>query len=139
MTGIAAVLDTSALLAYARGQVAVGELIAEISDERRQVGVPAACLAQARAAVPDDLGAAHLMLLTTTPTVVVLPLGPDETGRADPVWQVGRLARAAGGDLGLGHAIRAALAHEAYYATTEPHRVKDILPAGWDVLDLGAG
>ena len=138
MTDVAVVLDTSALLGYAHGLLAVGELIAEVSHERRHVGIPAACLARARAAVPDEYGAAQLVLLTTSPTVVVLPLGADEIGRADPLWQVGDLARAAGGDLATGHAVHAVLAHGAYYATTEPARPAGVLPARWGILDLGA-
>jgi hypothetical protein len=138
VSDVAAVLDTSALLAYVDGHVAVGELIAEISDERRQLGVPAVCLASARAAVADDTALAHLRLLTTASAIVVLPLGTDDTGRADPVWQVGELARAAGGDLSVGHAARAALEHEAYYATTEPGRAAAVLPPGWGILDLAA-
>jgi hypothetical protein len=137
VTDVAVVLDTSALLAYADGLLAVGELTAEISDERRHVGIPAACLAQARAAVPDEFGAAQLVLLTTSSTIVVLPLGADGIGRADPLWRVGDFARVAGGDLALGHAVHAALTHGAYYATTEPARASAVLPAGWGVLDLG--
>jgi hypothetical protein len=135
VSDVAAVLDTSALLAYVAGHVAVGELIAEISDERRRLGVPAVCLADARAVVPDD-AAAHLRLLTTASAVVVLPLATDPVSGIDPVWQVGELARAAGGDLGVGHAARAALEHEAYYATMRPDRAAAVLPPGWGVLDL---
>jgi hypothetical protein len=135
---VAAILDGSALLAYTQALLSVGELIAEISDEGQRVGIPAVCLAQARAAVPDDLSAAHLRLLTTASTVVVLPLTTDETGRPDPVWRVGEFARAAGGDLGIGHAVRAALEHEAYYATMEPKRAASILPGGWGILDLSS-
>jgi hypothetical protein len=135
VSDVAAVLDTSALLAYAAGHVAVGELIAEISDERRSLGVPAVCLASARAVVTDD-GAAHLRLLTTASAVVILALATDPMGGIDPVWQVGELARAAGGDLGVGHAARAALAHEAYYATMRPDRAAAALPPGWGILDL---
>jgi hypothetical protein len=136
VSDVAAVLDTSALLAYVAGHVAVGELIAEISDEHRQLGVPAVCLASARAAVGDDAAAAHLRLLTTTSAIVILPLAPDHLGSVDPVWQVGELARAAGGDLSVGHAARAALEHEAYYATTQPRRAAAALPPGWGILDL---
>jgi hypothetical protein len=132
---IAVVLDASALLAYAEGSVAVGELIAEIADERRKVGMPAVCLAQAHATVAGQLGAAHLMLLATTATVVLLPLSPDSKGRADPVQRVGDFARA-DGDVAIGHAVYAALEHEAYYATTEPNRAAAILPAGWGILDV---
>jgi hypothetical protein len=136
VTDVAAVLDTSALLAYVAGHVAVGELIAEISDERRHLGVPAVCLAAARAAVDDDAAAAHLRLLTTTSAIVILPLSTDRVGGVDAVWHVGELARAAGGDLSVGHAARAALEHEAYYATTHPDRAAAVLPPGWGILDL---
>lgn len=132
---IAVVLDASALAAYVAGQVSVGELIAEVTEERRLVGVPAACLAAAHAAT-DEVGAALLMLLATAPTVLVLPLGADGELPADEVRQVGALARDAGGDLAVGHAARAALACGAHYATAEPDRVSLVLPPGWSVLDL---
>lgn len=136
MMDVAVVLDASALCAYVEGNLAVGELIAEIADERRLVAIPAACLAQARAGLVDDLAAAHLLLLTTTPTVTVLPLAVDELGQPDPIWQVGEFARDAGGDIATGHAVRSALEHEAYYATTDPAKAAAVLPAGWGVLDL---
>lgn len=135
MTDIPVVLDASALQAYADGRLAVGELIAEVADEGRRVGIPAVCLAHAYAATGDDAAAAHLMLLTTT-AVAILPLAADEPGRADEARQVGRFAAAAGGDLSIGYAVRAALHHEAYYATTQPARVARILPSGWEILDL---
>lgn len=76
------------------------------------------------------------MLLTTTPTVLVIPLGPDSLGWADPVWRAGEFARDAGGDLSVGHAVYAALHHETHLATTRPDRVLPLLPAGWPILDL---
>ena len=41
---IRAVLDTSAILAYASGSIAVGELIGEFTDEGAQFGLPVLCL-----------------------------------------------------------------------------------------------
>jgi hypothetical protein len=131
---IAVILDDTALRAYVAGQVAVGELIAEIADEDRQVGIPAACLAAAYAATTDEVGTALLALLMTTPAVQLVPLGA-EPG-VDDVRQVGVLARAAGGNLAIGHAVRAALAHQAHYATAQPKNVAVVLPAGWSVLDI---
>ncbi|MEV5445462.1 hypothetical protein AB0N23_23415, partial [Streptomyces sp. NPDC052644] len=72
---VAVVLDATALAAYVDGQVAVGELIAEVADEGRTVGVPAVCLAAAYTATSSDVGTALLTLLTTTPAITVLPLG----------------------------------------------------------------
>jgi hypothetical protein len=131
---IAVVLDASALQAYVAGEVAVGELIAEVADEGRQVGVPAVCLAAAYAAITTDIAAALLTLLTTTPVVRVLPLGADPG--VDDTRQAGVLARAADGDLALGHAARAAIAYQAHYATTQPKTAALVLPAGWSILDL---
>jgi hypothetical protein len=133
---VAVVLDASALRAYVGGELAVGELIAEVAEERRWVGVPAVCLAAAHAGV-DEVGAALLMLLATAPTVRVLPLGADAISAADEARQVGVLTRAAEGDLAVGHAARAAIAHQAHYATTEPKLAVAVLPAGWSVLDVG--
>lgn len=131
---IAVVLDATALAAYVDGHVAVGELIAEVADEGRTVGVPAACLAAAYAATSSDVGAALLALLTTTPAVTVLPLGA-EPGVND-ARQTGVLARAAGGDIALGHAARTAIAHRAHLATTDPKPAAVVLPTGWSILDL---
>lgn len=132
---VAVVLDVTALAAYIDGQVAVGELIAEVADEGRQVAVPAACLAAAHAATTGDVGAALLTLLTTTPAVTVVPLGADPG--VDDVRQAGVLARAAAGDITLGHAARTAIAHQAHLATTDPKPATAVLPTGWSILDLG--
>ncbi|QKW17574.1 hypothetical protein [Verrucosispora sp. NA02020] len=131
---VAVVLDVTALAAYVAGQVAVGELIAEVADEGRTVGVPAACLAAAYAATSSEVSTALLTLLTTTPAVTVLPLGA-EPG-IDDARQTGVLARAAGGDIALGHAARTAIAHQAHLATTAPTPAATVLPAGWSILDL---
>ncbi|MFI5837716.1 hypothetical protein ACIA5A_28965 [Micromonospora sp. NPDC051300] len=133
-TDVAVVLDAAALTAYVEGQVAVGELIAEVADEGRQVAVPASCLAAAYAATKDDVGAALLTLLATTPAVAVVPLGADPG--VDDARQAGVLARAAAGDIALGHAARTALAHQAHLATTDPAGAAVVLPTGWSVLDL---
>ncbi len=37
------VLDTSAIVAFAAGSIAVGELIAEIDDEEGATGLPVLC------------------------------------------------------------------------------------------------
>ncbi|MDG4766561.1 hypothetical protein O7632_21025 [Solwaraspora sp. WMMD406] len=132
---VAVVLDASALAAFIDGQVSVGELIAEVADEGRTVGVPAACLAAAYAATSSEVSSALLTLLTTTPTITVLPLGA-EAGN-DDARQAGVLARAADGDIALGHAAHSAIAHQAHLATADPKAAAAVLPAGWSILDLG--
>jgi hypothetical protein len=129
---IAVVLDTSAVLAYADGQIAVGELLTMVDEEGRLAAVPASCPGAARAAVTDDFGVQQVVRLTSASAVAVLPL------LSDDALEVGRLARAAGGDLAAGHATYVAFTHEAYYATAQPKTVAGFLPPHWTILDLGA-
>ncbi|MGW0213359.1 hypothetical protein ACWDXH_03095 [Micromonospora chokoriensis] len=127
---IAAVFDASALTAYLEGNVSVGELMLEVADEGRQVAVPATCLAVAFASGTDEIDAALLALMMTAPMICLLPLD------AEDVQDTGRLARSVSGDIALGHAARAALAHEAHYATAQPEAAAKVLPANWSILDL---
>ncbi|MGW3890888.1 hypothetical protein ACWD69_19550 [Micromonospora chokoriensis] len=127
---IAAVFDATALTAYIEGNVSVGELMLEVADEGRQVAVPATCLAVAFASVSDEIDAALLALMVTAPMIRLLPLD------AEDVQDTGRLARSVSGDISLGHAARAALTHEAHYATAQPEAAAKVLPTNWSILDL---
>ena len=51
---VALVLDTSAIAGFARGSVAVGELLAEIDSEGGCALVPLPCLTEAAALVSED-------------------------------------------------------------------------------------
>lgn len=63
------ILDTSAIVAYCRESVDVGELISEIADEDGAVGLPMLCLVEARTRLADnDL----LDVLTKHPATDVL-------------------------------------------------------------------
>jgi hypothetical protein len=68
------VLDTSAAIAYARSSIHVGEVLAEIADERAVAALPLACLVAAVPAVTDTAG---LRMLAEHAATVVLTDGPD--------------------------------------------------------------
>jgi hypothetical protein len=69
-----------------------------------------------------------------TPVARLLPLGADPG--VDDARQAGTLARAAGGDIALGHAARATITHQAHLATMDADTAAAILPVGWSILDL---
>jgi len=130
VSAVAAVLDTSAVLAYADGQVAVGELITMVEEEDRLCAVPVSCLVAARAAVGDDFAVKQLVRLAGIASVAVLPLMSDEA------LEVGRRARRANGDAGTGHAVHLALRYQAYHATADAKAAARFLPARWGIFDI---
>jgi hypothetical protein len=134
------VYDASALVAYAHGQIAAAELISEINAEGRHVGVPSTCLAMALAALTDEWDITQLVRLMGTRTMVILPLGAEEPAEGedatDELRQVGEFTRLADGDLNVGHAVAAALAHRAFYVTDNPKPAEIALPPSWPVIDL---
>ncbi|MFG3688498.1 hypothetical protein [Micromonospora sp. NPDC047740] len=118
---IRAILDASAILSYSRGHVHVGELLVDIADEGAYLGLPTVALLEAYAQTSDRPAAARLGVLATLPGVAVLPLSaPDAAQAATTV----RLTK---GDLARAHAVWAALRHDAYLLTCEPHLVPAVI------------
>ena len=78
MTGgdrpIKLVLDTSAILAFTRGSVHVGEPISEVADEGGVSGLPTLCLAAAEWMV-DDRDRLHVLI--EHPDTIVVPPSRD--------------------------------------------------------------
>lgn len=76
---IRVVLDASAVLAYAKGSIGVGEVIVELDEEAGLFAVPAVCLIGAAQIVAD----AHLRLLTRAsglPGLAAVGVGLAATG-----------------------------------------------------------
>ncbi|HET8661364.1 MAG TPA: hypothetical protein VFM55_20500 [Micromonosporaceae bacterium] len=122
-TEVRAVLDTSAMLSYARGHVHVGEILVEVAEEGAYVGLPVVALLDAYSKVHDGPGRARLGVLTALPGARVLDLGAGEAA------VVSLAVGLVGGDLARAHAVWAALRHGAYYLTTQPKAAPGILTA----------
>lgn len=69
------VLDRSAVIAYTRQSVPVGELLIEIQDEQGCAAIPLACLVEAALVVEDQ---ARLEVLVDHPATAVLADEPDK-------------------------------------------------------------
>jgi hypothetical protein len=84
------VLDASAIVAFTRGSIHVGEVIAEIDDEDGAVGLPVLCLVEATRGAADsdrlDLLANHragVLLADDGPNWRALAATYDIVGRID--------------------------------------------------------
>jgi hypothetical protein len=83
------ILDTSAIVAFTRSSIDVGEVIAEVHEEYAVAGLPMLCLVTASSAVTDG---DRLDLLVNHPATVVLAPDPgDWRALAVTYDSVGRL------------------------------------------------
>lgn len=126
------VLDTSALLAYARLQgQAVGELVNGVAEDPGGiVGVPAACYLSAHERLPSEERAILTRFVTAIDGVTaILPLlGADTV-------EVAEFNAAIPSQVGMGHAIIEARRHGVMLATYAGHAARTEMPSN-DVLDL---
>jgi hypothetical protein len=122
------VLDTAALLAYATGDIRVGEIVALLADRGEIVVVPAACLATAYRDVEPD-GATLLDLIAGLDHVAVTPLMAEHCAVA------GAWSRVLG--LDTAHAAIEAANNPVTPLMTE-HRslVTRFLPKTWPIVDV---
>jgi ABC-type Fe2+-enterobactin transport system substrate-binding protein len=82
-------LDASAIIAFTRGSIDVGETIAEVNDESAAAGLPILCLVEATRAVSD---VDQLDLLVAHPaTAVLVPQPHNWQALAVTYETVGRL------------------------------------------------
>jgi hypothetical protein len=120
---IQAVLDRSALRSYAQGHVHVGELLIDVADEGSSMAIPTVALFDAFAeSRGDERAMALLSLLLTLPGIAVINLD------AKTALAASAEVSPAKGDLSRSHAVWAAKEHDAYFLTTEPGEVEELLP-----------
>jgi hypothetical protein len=103
-------LDASAIVAFCRESVHVGEVIAEVADEEdAAVGPPVLCLVEGSRAVADT---SRLDLLVQHPATTVLTPDPDWRALAATYDTVGRLDAAS--------AVLAALDLDCHLLSAQP-------------------
>lgn len=122
---IRVVLDTSAIVAYTRESINVGEIIAEVDDEQAGFGLPTLCLVRAREAVADE---ARFELLLRHSACVVLPeQSTDWRALAATDWVVGRIDAAS--------ASLAAADYDCYTVTGQPGLYAGLINGG-PIIDI---
>jgi hypothetical protein len=83
------ILDTSAIIAFTRSSIDVGEVIAEVHDEYAVAGLPMLCLVEAAGTVADS---DRLELLVNHPATTVLAPHPVDWQALAAIYDsVGRL------------------------------------------------
>jgi hypothetical protein len=125
----ALVLDTDAVLAYARGSFEVGEHISRAADAEDFVIVPALCLAEAYRRAGGDAWH-YLDVLSDLDATVVTAVEPDAAlflgGHAHQL-----------GSKHLAHAVLEAVAHAVTpIMTAQRERVTRVLAKEWPIIDL---
>lgn len=105
------ILDASAIVAFTRESIDVGEVIAEVADEDGCVfALPALCLVEASRAVADD---ARLDLLCNHPAALVISPEPGE-------WRALAAAHDTVGRLDAASAVLAAIDLDCDVLTGQP-------------------
>lgn len=79
--------DASAIIAFTRGSIDVGETLAEVNDEDAAAGLPILCLVEASRAVSDT---DRLDLLVAHPATAVLVPRPDDWQALAVTYETGR-------------------------------------------------
>jgi hypothetical protein len=110
------VLDTSAILAYARGSIHVGEPLAEVTDENAVAVLPSLCLAEARWMVGDP---GRLKILLEHPATAVMAPSSDWRTLAELQKVVGTLDATSAVALAMDHRGVVLTARSGLYAGLE--------------------
>lgn len=83
------IFDTSAIVAFARGSIDVGKVLAEVNDEEAAAGLPVLCVVEAHRVVQDH---DQFMLLLRHPATRIISPDPDDWHLlAAALDQVGRM------------------------------------------------
>lgn len=129
------VLDTGALIGYAQGVEAVGQVLVEVADADPggTVAVPLICLIEAYTLLHHSEHE-FLRMLRRNPAVrTVLPTL--DLDRTDDCPMIGGMARHTG-RLGAGHAVYVALTNAAGVVTSRPDQIRTVLGDEWEIIEV---
>lgn len=133
MSGPDWVLDSGALVAYARGVETVGQLLVDVADTEGTVAIPLICLIEAYSQLHRD---EHTLLKMLRRNPVVRTIVPEtDLDQLDDCPFIGTFATHTG-RLGAAHAAYIALVHLAGVVTTRPDQVRAALGDKWEVIEV---
>jgi hypothetical protein len=127
------VLDTGALMAYAHGVEAVGEILVQVADTEGTVAVPLLCLIEAYSLLHHDEHELLRMLRRNPAVLTVEPVIDLDNGDECP--SIGGMSRHTG-RLGAGHAAYVALVNAAGVVTSRPDQIRTVLGDGWELVEV---
>jgi hypothetical protein len=122
------ILDTSFVLAYAKGSFAAGELLETLTDDGDTAVLAAATLAEAHAAASPELLPMLRLLIATVECLAVAPL------TAETAEDVGALARLV--SFGNAHAAQLASAFDALVATADRRPIEPAFAEERDYIEI---
>jgi hypothetical protein len=127
------VLDTGALLAYAHGVNAVGQILVDVADTEGTVAVPLVCVLEAYSLLRHE-EYELLRMLRGNPAVQTISPGID-LADLDDCPGIGGMARLAG-RLGAGHAAFVALVNAAGVVTSRRDQIATVLGDLWPMIEV---
>lgn len=133
MSGLDWVLDSGALVAYARGVDTVGQVLVDVADAGGTVAIPLICLLEAYSLLHREEHAL-LKMLRRNPVVRTVVPTTDLDGLDDCPF-IGAIATHTG-RLGAAHAAYVALVHVAGVVTTRPDQIRAALGDKWEIIDV---
>lgn len=127
------VLDSGALVAFAHGVEAVGQVLVDVADIGGTVAVPLVCLIEAYSLLPREKYEL-LRMLRRNPTVqTVLP--DVDLDHVDDCGGIGAMTRYAG-RLGAGHAVYVAMTTAAGVITGHADQIRTVLGPDWQIIEV---
>jgi hypothetical protein len=127
------VLDSGAVMAFAHGVDAVGQVLVDVADVGGTVAIPLVCVIEAYSLLHYDEHELVRALRRNPVVQTVVPMVDLDGGDDCPV--IGSMARTAG-RLGAGHAAYTALVRASGVVTSRPDQIRSVLGEEWAIVEV---